>query len=71
MMERINRMSATTPLTPGQRIVVYTKGEVTPTAPSDPLAARELSAITSPAPTALPPLPVATTLANGARAVAQ
>jgi membrane-bound lytic murein transglycosylase D len=69
MMERINRLSATTPIREGDTVVVYAKGD--PSAPPLRAAMSELSAILAPRPDALPPLAPGTGNApNGARAVA-
>lgn len=70
MMERINRASAQTPLVEGQRIVVYAKEDAPAMSSANPDFGRELSAVLSPVPDALPPLPSAATAEpNGPRAV--
>jgi hypothetical protein len=71
MMERINRLAASTPIREGDTVVVYTKGEPETKAVASPRVASELSAIIAPRPDALPPLaPAAGNVApNGARSV--
>jgi hypothetical protein len=71
MMERINRVPATTPLSPGDRVVVYTKGDAESGANSDEDLARELAQISAPRPDVLPPAPPALGSAapNGQRSV--
>jgi membrane-bound lytic murein transglycosylase D len=72
MMERINRLSASTPIREGDTVVVYTKGDPeTRSVASTRSAATELSAILAPRPDALPPLtPGAGSVApNGPRSV--
>lgn len=72
MMERINRASAQTPLATGQRVIVYAKEDAPAVSAPDPDVGRALSAVASPAPDALPPLPAADpTEPNGPRAVAR
>jgi membrane-bound lytic murein transglycosylase D len=72
MMERINRLSATTPIREGDTVIVYTKGEqeTKSAAPARP-AVSELSAILAPRPDALPPLTPGTgsVAPNGTRSV--
>jgi LysM repeat protein len=69
MMERINRLSASTAIREGDTVVVYAKGEQS--SPPARAAASELSAILAPRPDALPPLAPGTgnIAPNGARAV--
>jgi hypothetical protein len=71
MMERINRVPATTPIREGDSIVVYAKGESagkTASANAGPMS--QLSAILAPRPDALPPLsPGAASSPNGTRSV--
>jgi membrane-bound lytic murein transglycosylase D len=71
MMERINRLSAATPIREGNTVVVYAKGEQS--APPARAASSELSAILAPRPDALPPLApgTANVAPNGARSVEQ
>jgi membrane-bound lytic murein transglycosylase D len=70
MMERINRLSATTPIREGDTVVVYAKGplDVRAGPPAQTLAS-QLSAILAPRPDALPPLAPGSVTPNGTRSV--
>jgi len=70
MMERINRLPASSPIREGDTIVVYAKGEPDVRAvAASPGAATELSAILAPRPDVLPPIPSGAGSPNGMRAV--
>ena len=72
MMERINRLSATTPIREGDAVVVYTKGAQETKAPAPTRGVQSaLSAILAPRPDALPPLAPGTgsVAPNGMRSV--
>jgi membrane-bound lytic murein transglycosylase D len=71
MMERINRIPSSSVIHPGDKLVVYSKGDTTGATVDRAEEVRELSGISAPAPGALPQLPLAQTSTNGARAVAQ
>ncbi|HVU05827.1 MAG TPA: LysM peptidoglycan-binding domain-containing protein [Polyangiaceae bacterium] len=69
LMERVNRVPIATPLSPGDRVVVYTKGEAPASAP-DVDQPKALSAVVAPLPDVLPAVPAGTEATqNGKRAV--
>lgn len=69
MMERINRVPASSPIDEGCKIVVYAKGEQGGARRPEPDLARELSAIAAPMPDLLPPLLPPAAPTNGLRTV--
>jgi membrane-bound lytic murein transglycosylase D len=71
MMERINRIPASSVVHPGDKLVVYSKGDTTGATVDRADEVRELSGISAPAPGALPQAPLAQSSPNGARAVTQ
>ncbi|HVW28243.1 MAG TPA: LysM peptidoglycan-binding domain-containing protein [Polyangiaceae bacterium] len=72
MMERINRIPSSSVIHPGDKLVVYSKGDTTGATVDREGDYRELAGISAPVPSALPELPLAqTSTSNGARVVAQ
>jgi membrane-bound lytic murein transglycosylase D len=69
MMERINRVPASSPIDEGDKIIVYAKSETGGARHDAPDLARELSAIAAPMPDLLPPLIPGPAPANGLRTV--
>ena len=71
MMERINRIPSSSTIHPGDKLVVYSKGDTTGATADRADDFRELAGISAPVPSALPQLPLAQTSSNGGRTVTQ
>lgn len=71
MMERINRVSAASPIREGDTFIVYAKGDqgAKTASPLQGPIASEMSAILAPRPDALPPLAPGSVAPNGSRSV--
>jgi membrane-bound lytic murein transglycosylase D len=65
MMERINRIPASSVISPGDKLVVYSKGDTTGATADRADDFRELAAISAPMPNALPDAPAGPSATNG------